>query len=47
MFEGDIVNGELEIGQTASAVKQIKSASEILKEIWAEFLETKQRIAQL
>jgi enoyl-[acyl-carrier protein] reductase II len=37
MFEGDINEGELEIGQIASLVKEIKPAAEIVKEIWNEF----------
>lgn len=37
MFEGDLNEGELEIGQIASLVKQIKPAAEIVKEIWSEF----------
>lgn len=41
MFEGDMVNGELEIGQISAMLKQIRPAGEILKEIWNEFLETK------
>lgn len=37
MFEGDMDNGELEIGQVAALIKEIKPASEILKEIIDEF----------
>jgi enoyl-[acyl-carrier protein] reductase II len=37
MFEGDMNEGELEIGQIASLVKEIKPAAEIVKEIWNEF----------
>ncbi|MFM2225503.1 MAG: hypothetical protein RJA07_1705 [Bacteroidota bacterium] len=37
MFEGDMNEGELEIGQIASLVKEIKPAAEIVKEIWSEF----------
>ena len=37
MFEGDLNEGELEIGQIASLVKQIKPAAEIIEEIWSEF----------
>lgn len=47
MFEGDLDEGELEIGQIASAVNEIKPAAEIVNEIWNEFLETKKRIATL
>lgn len=37
MFEGDLENGELEIGQIASIVKDIKPAGEIVSEIMKEF----------
>ncbi|MEY2829240.1 MAG: hypothetical protein RIQ33_1098 [Bacteroidota bacterium] len=37
MFEGDMHEGELEIGQIASLVKEIKPAAEIVNEIWNEF----------
>lgn len=37
MFEGDMVEGELEIGQISGIIDEIKSASEIIKEIIAEF----------
>jgi enoyl-[acyl-carrier protein] reductase II len=37
MFEGDLTEGELEIGQVASTIRQIKPAAEIVQEIWAEF----------
>ena len=44
MFEGDIENGELEIGQVSAMLKEIKPASVILEEIWQEF---KVKIVQL
>ena len=37
MFEGDLVEGELEIGQIAGLISEIKPASEIVKEIITEF----------
>jgi enoyl-[acyl-carrier protein] reductase II len=37
MFEGDLVEGELEVGQVASLIHEIKPASEIIDEIIAEF----------
>ncbi|MBP6431283.1 MAG: nitronate monooxygenase, partial [Ferruginibacter sp.] len=39
MFEGDMEEGELEIGQAASLIKKIMPAAEIVKEIWCEFVE--------
>ena len=41
MFEGDLENGELEIGQIAGLIHEIKPAAEILKEIIKEFNEVK------
>ena len=42
MFEGDLENGELEIGQIAGLIHQIKPAGEILNEIISEYKEVKQ-----
>jgi enoyl-[acyl-carrier protein] reductase II len=39
MFEGDMDEGELEIGQVASLISNIMPAAEIVKEIWNEFVE--------
>ena len=47
MYEGDMVEGELEIGQIASFVKEIKPAGEILREIWDEFNAAKNGVATL
>lgn len=40
MFEGDLENGELEIGQISSAIKSLKPASEVVQEIYEEFRQT-------
>jgi enoyl-[acyl-carrier protein] reductase II len=37
MFEGDLVEGELEIGQIASLIHEIKPVEDIIKEIISEF----------
>ncbi len=37
MFEGDMNEGELEIGQVSSIIKEIKPAGDIVAEIWNEF----------
>lgn len=42
MFEGDMNEGELEIGQVSSIIKEIKPAAEIVVEVWNEFLQTAQ-----
>ena len=39
MFEGNLDEGELEIGQVSALIKEILPASEILKNIWNEFSE--------
>jgi enoyl-[acyl-carrier protein] reductase II len=44
MFEGDLENGELEIGQIAGLIHEIKPAAEILKEIVTEFEEVKKTL---
>jgi len=40
MFEGDLVEGELEIGQVSGMIDEIKPAAEIVKEIMNEYAET-------
>jgi enoyl-[acyl-carrier protein] reductase II len=47
MFEGDLIEGELEIGQVASFVNEIKPAAQILDEVWTEFIREKERICKL
>ncbi len=44
MFEGDLINGELEIGQASSQIKKIHSAAQIIIEIMNEFNKVKQQI---
>ena len=40
MFEGDLNEGELEIGQVSALVKDVLPAAEVLKNIWNEFTAT-------
>lgn len=47
MFEGNMVEGELEIGQVSAMLKEVKPAAEILESIWKEFLREKSRISKL
>lgn len=47
IFEGDIENGELEIGQIASAIKEVKPISQIMHDLITDFEATQARIAQL
>lgn len=44
MLEGDLDEGELEIGQVSSLIKDVKPAAEIVKEIWNDFNETLQHL---
>ena len=37
MFEGDLEEGELEIGQASAQIRDIKSAKDVLDELWKEF----------
>lgn len=39
MFEGDLEEGELEIGQVSAIIKDILPASQIVEQIWEEFSE--------
>jgi len=47
MFEGDLAEGELEIGQVVSSINTIKPAAEIVHEIWKEFLQVKKELSIL
>ncbi|HSP12911.1 MAG TPA: nitronate monooxygenase [Salegentibacter sp.] len=47
MFEGDLEEGELEIGQIAGLIHEIKPAAEIVKEMIEEFETAKMEVAQL
>jgi len=47
MFEGDLEEGELEIGQVSASIKDIKPAAQILNEIWKGFLQAKSELARL
>ncbi|NDC40122.1 MAG: nitronate monooxygenase [Chitinophagia bacterium] len=40
MFEGDLTEGELEIGQVSALINEIKPAAEVLREVWDEFVAT-------
>ena len=44
--EGDTADGEIEIGQIASAVKTIDDVATIMARLKAEYIETKNRLAQ-
>lgn len=44
MFEGDLDEGELEIGQISGLIKDIKPAAEIVEDIMTEFRKAKEEI---
>ncbi|HVY73470.1 MAG TPA: nitronate monooxygenase [Puia sp.] len=41
MFEGDLEEGELEIGQAAALVNELLPAAQIVENIWSEFRKTR------
>jgi enoyl-[acyl-carrier protein] reductase II len=45
MFEGDLVEGELEIGQISGVIKDIKPVAEIVEQIMEEFEQSKILVA--
>jgi enoyl-[acyl-carrier protein] reductase II len=47
MFEGDLQEGELEIGQVSALMREIKPAAEIVNEIWNEFNVVRKNLAAL
>jgi enoyl-[acyl-carrier protein] reductase II len=47
MFEGDLVEGELEIGQIAGLIHEIKPAADIVNEIINEFRATQRSISKI
>jgi enoyl-[acyl-carrier protein] reductase II len=47
MFEGNLVEGELEIGQISSMISGIRPAAEIVQNIWNDFLKCKEDICNL
>jgi enoyl-[acyl-carrier protein] reductase II len=44
IFEGDLDEGELEIGQVSAAIKDVKPAAEILAEIWNDYNELRKQL---
>ncbi|MFY0252566.1 NAD(P)H-dependent flavin oxidoreductase [Chitinophaga sp. 30R24] len=47
MFEGNLEEGELEIGQVSALIHRIQPAASVVEEIWTEFRFTVQRLHQL
>jgi len=47
MFEGDLEEGELEIGQVSALIHDVKPAAEIVADMMLEFEKAKKRVANL
>ena len=47
MFEGDLKEGELEIGQACALINDIPPAAAIVQQVWNEFITAKKEIAGL
>lgn len=47
MFEGDLKNGELEIGQISASINDIISVKEIMNNLWNDFIIQKKHILNL
>lgn len=46
IFEGDVDGGELEIGQIASAIKQVRPVKEVMADLVRDFEAAKQKVAE-
>jgi enoyl-[acyl-carrier protein] reductase II len=46
MFEGDLEEGELEIGQVAAAIHEVKPAAEIIHELWEQYRAAKMKLCR-
>lgn len=44
IFEGDMIEGELEIGQVAASIREIKPAAEIVSDLWNEYQQVKRTL---
>lgn len=47
IFEGDLDEGELEIGQVSAAINNVLPAADVVKEIWTEYNRQKKSIYEL
>lgn len=47
IFEGDIENGELEIGQVAASIDKITTSAEIIEKLISEYAQAKERICSI
>ena len=47
MFEGDLVEGELQIGQIASAIGDVPTVAQVMESMIKEYNETAERIGAI
>jgi enoyl-[acyl-carrier protein] reductase II len=47
MFEGDLDEGELEIGQVSASITEVSPAAKILEEIWDEYIVEREKLCHL
>ncbi len=47
IFEGDIDNGQLEIGQVASAVKEVRPVADVMRTLVEDFEKARERVSAL
>jgi enoyl-[acyl-carrier protein] reductase II len=47
MFEGDMDEGELEIGQVSALIKEMKPAGEVVEELWNDCIKTLQSFSTI
>lgn len=47
IFEGDIFDGELEIGQAASMLRQLQTVNEVMEELRSEYRQAKEKLMEL
>lgn len=47
MFEGDMEEGELEIGQVSASIKEILPAAQIVNEVYTDFKATLRKLAEM
>lgn len=47
MFEGDLVNGELEIGQVSSLIDSIPTVAEVFDDLLVDFQRAKENLIKL
>jgi enoyl-[acyl-carrier protein] reductase II len=47
MFEGDLVAGELEVGQVSAMIRSVKPAGEVVQEFITEFNQIAEQLTHM